>query len=101
MKQEKIKYCDVMALGFETEVSPDSVYFNEYGFEYEIITKQLTKTLYIDWAKETQLAELIRSCKKQKDVKAKLPIKDLEHLKELVNFFDDSVKTEFDYTTVA
>lgn len=87
MEQKKIKYSDVMALGFDTEVSPDSVYFDEYGYEYEIITKRLTKTIYIDWAKETQLAEMVRGCKKQKDVYNKMPIRDLEHLKELINFF--------------
>jgi hypothetical protein len=101
MKQEKIKYCDVMALEFNTEVSPDSVYFNEYGYDYEIITKQLTKTIYIDWAKETQLAEMIRSCKKQKDIINRMPIKNLDHMKELINFFTKNKTQVLDYTTCA
>lgn len=89
MKQEKIKYGDVMALKFKTEVSPDSVYFYEFGYDYEIITKQLTKTIYIDWAKETQLAEIIRGCKKQRDILNRMPIRDLDHLKHLINFFTE------------
>jgi len=94
MEQKKIKYCDVMALKFKTEVSPDSVYFDEFGYEYEIITKQLTKTIYIDWAKETQLAEMVRGCKKQKDVLNKMPIKDLDHLKQMINFFTKKKEEE-------
>jgi len=35
--------------------------------------------------------------KNQKDVKAILPIKNLEHLKELVDFFDDSENQEYNY----
>lgn len=91
MKQEKIKYCEVMALGFTEEVQSDKVYFNEHGFDYCIITKDLTKKIFLDWAKETQLCKLVRiDGPKHCNIKAELPIRDLEHLREIINFFTDN-----------
>jgi len=99
MKQEKIKYCEVIALGFTEEVQSDRVYYNQYGFDYCIITKELTKKIYLDWAKETQLCKMVRiDGPKHGNIKAKLPIRNLEHLKEIINFFSDDVKQEVDYT---
>lgn len=94
MEQEKIKYSEVIALGFtEDDMQSDEVYFNEYGYNYCIITKELTKKIYLDWAKETQLCEMVRiDNTKHCNVKAELPIRNLEHLKEIINFFSDEVK---------
>lgn len=93
MKQEKIKYSEVIALGFTEEVHSDKVYFNEYGFDYCTITKDLTKKIYLDWAKETQLCKMVRiDSPKHCNIKAELPIWNLEHLKEIINFFSDEVK---------
>jgi predicted ATPase with chaperone activity len=90
MKQERMHYADVMALGFTSELVKDTVYFNEYGFDYCIINKNLTPLIYLDWAKETQLCVMCRINNEQdtKIVK-RLPIRDLDHLKEIVNFFSD------------
>lgn len=102
MKQEKINYGVIMALGFEEETISDNVFFNEYGFDYTHITLKLTKKIYLDWAKETQLCELIRMTKpKTGDIGKRMPIKNLEHLKEIINFFSDEKEQEFDYTHVA
>ena len=94
MNQEKIHYSDIIALGFEQEESHDPIYFEQYGFDYVIITLKLTKRIYIDWAKETQLAEMVRiDSPKKGNIKNRLPIRNLEHLKELVNFFLDKKTT--------
>lgn len=88
MKQEKIKYSEVIGLGFTESVESDPVYFDEYGYSYCIVTKQLTELVYLDWAKETQLCKMVRidnldDC----NIKAELPIRNVEHLREIVNFF--------------
>jgi len=86
MKQEKIKYREIMDLGFEEEVDSDNVYFDEFGYDYCIITKNLTKKIYLDWKKETQLCKLVRTDKTH-NIKAEMPIKNIEHLKEIIDFF--------------
>lgn len=91
MKQEKIQYHEIMNLKFKEEFASDSVYFNEYGFEYCIITKALTKKIYIQWAKETQLCDMVR-IDKDGNVKSKMQIKDFTHLKEIIDFFSDEVE---------
>jgi len=90
MKQEKIKYSDIMSLGFTEDIQNDSTYFSEFGFDYAIIERKLTKKIYLDWEKETQLCELVRmdhpdTC----NIKKKKKVRDLEHLKEIIDFFTD------------
>ena len=95
MKQEKINYDEIMALGFTEDVLSDSVYEAEHGYAYCIITKNLTKKIYLDWEKETKLCKMVRLSKpKTGDIGAELPIKNLEHLKEMINIFSDEEKTE-------
>ena len=86
MKQERIKYKDVMDLGFNESIESDSVYYNEYGFDYTIVTLKLTKRIYLDWAKETGLAEIIR-VDKEGTIQNRRPVRNLEELKEIVDFF--------------
>jgi hypothetical protein len=64
MKQEQIKYSEIMKLDFTQEWCHDTVYFDHFGFEYVIIEKQLTKRIYLSWAKETRLCEIVRVDKK-------------------------------------
>ena len=92
--QEEIKYHEIMSLGFKEEFCYDEVYFRENGFQYAIITLKLTKNIYIDWDKRTQLAEMIRLDKDYVHIKKKMPIRDLLHLKEIVDFFSDKVITQ-------
>jgi hypothetical protein len=88
MTQQKIKYSDIMALGFSEEEQHDPQYFKQYGYAYCIITLKLTKLIYLDWAKETQLCEMVRlKDTKECDIARRMPIRDLQHLKEMVGFF--------------
>lgn len=98
MEQEKINYDEIMALGFTEEISEDKSYYAEHGFEYAIINKNLTKKIYLDWEKETKLCEMVRlDSPKTGNIKARLPIKNLQHLKDLINFFSDKQEQTFDY----
>lgn len=85
---EKIIYKEIMALGFKSEEQNDSVYEAQYGFPYCIIEKQLTKKLYLDWEKETQLCWLVR-IDENWNVKKRIPVANLETLKQIVDFFTD------------
>ena len=88
MEQEKINYDEIIALGFTEEITCDSVYKAQNGYEYSIVTLNLTKTIYIDWEKSTKLCKMVRiDHHKSGNIKAKLPINNLEHLKDLINFF--------------
>ena len=102
MKQEKIDYDKIMALGFSEEVASDSCYEAEHGYAYCIITKNLTKKIYLDWQKDTKLCKMVRLSKpKTGDIGAELLIKNIDHLKEMINFFSDEVKTEPNYYGLA
>ena len=94
--QERIKYHEIMALGFKEDECEDNVYFKEHGFKYAIISLKLTKYIYIDWAKETKLAEMVR-INKEDNVMKRMPIKNLDHLKEIIDFFSDK-STGQDYS---
>lgn len=43
MKQEKINYDEIMALGFTEDVQSDKCYEAEHGYAYCIITLQVSK----------------------------------------------------------
>lgn len=88
MKRERINYSDIIDLGFKEEYSSCNVYFNQYGYEYVIITKKLTSKIYIDWAKETGFCRMYRiDNKKECNIQNEMLINDLQHLKEIINFF--------------
>ena len=88
--ENKIKYETIKDLGFTEVEEYDQVYFLEYGFPYTIIQLFLTDLIYLEWAKETQLCELIRvDSIEEQNILSRMPIKDLEHLIGLINFFVD------------
>ena len=97
MKETKrqIPYDKIIALGFTEEVHDDTVYEAEHGYKYCIITKQLTKKLYLDWQKDTKLCKLVRLSKpKTGDIGAELEIEGLHHLEMIINFFSDEKETK-------
>lgn len=84
-----IKYSDVMELGFVEQFEHDPVFFNEYGFQYTIITYDLTDYIFLDWEKHTGVCRLYR-VNEDGDIKGKILIDDLESLKEVIDFFKDN-----------
>lgn len=102
MEQEKINYDEIMALGFTEDIQIDSVYEAKNGYSYCIITKQLTKKIYLDWQKDTKLCKMVRLSKpKTGDIGAELLIKNLDHLKEMISFFYNEKEQTFDYSNCA
>jgi len=88
MKQEQINYRDIMRLDFTEQIDDDSVYFDEFGYDYANITKWLTKKIYLEWTKDERVCNLHRvdSCKTC-NILATMQIKNLEHLKQIINFY--------------
>lgn len=102
MKQEKIDYDKIMALGFNEEIASDSCYEAEHGYAYCIITKNLTKKIYLDWQKDTKLCKMVRiDSPKTGNVKAETQIMNLEQIKTLIDFFSNERKTEPNYYGIA
>ena len=93
IEQQKIKYSDIMSLGFTEEFVGDSVYQSEYGFEYSIINKDLTNDIYLSWRKETQLCDIYRK-DKDDNILSKAPVNSLEHLNEIIDFFKKNTKKD-------
>ena len=89
MKQQEIKYKDIKDLGFTEEIQKDSVYFDEYGYHYAIISLDLTKLISLDWEKETRLCKMIRIDSDGNIIQEKKII-DLEDLKSTIKFFLNS-----------
>lgn len=89
MSQDKIKYSEIIALGFTEEiVQTDKVYFDQYGFHYALVMRQLTDTIQVYWKKETQLCEMLR-VNEDGDVLGRIPIRNRLQLVELIAFFSD------------
>ena len=88
-KQEKIDYIDVIDLGFEEEIFDDCVFFNTYGFQYKIVTKQLTKKIYIDWYSVERTCKLVRvDSPKTGNIIAEMKLLNLEQVKQIIDFYE-------------
>jgi len=95
MKQEKIDYDKIMALGFSEEISEDKIYYAEHGYEYAIINKYLTKKIYLDWTKDTKLCKMVRiDSQKTGNIQAETQVMNLEQIKTLIDFFSNEKRTE-------
>jgi hypothetical protein len=85
MEQKEIWYKDVVDLGFKIEEAQDEVYFAKNGFHSEMIEMDLTNDIFISWTKED------RKCMMYwvdgDFVKAKVPINDLDGLKDVIEIF--------------
>ena len=102
MKQEEIKYADVMSLGFERTDSEDPVFFKQYGYQYFILEKILRKSffedkkgkankevIYVDWCCINRTCEVIRVEDNEGSILGRMPIKNLKHLKAIIKLLGD------------
>jgi len=88
-KREKINFAAIIALDFTEEEGNDEVFENIHGYPYRIYTKKLTKKIYIDWQQDTRLCEMVRVDPKNGDVFARMPLNDLEQIKNIIAFYHD------------
>ena len=88
MKQEQIDYDDIISLGFNEEFLPDTVYRNKNGYEYYLITKDLTKKIYLDWEKETKLCKMVRIDNPNEcNIQSEMPMYNLKQIKTFIDFY--------------
>ena len=57
----KFDYKDLLDNGFKREDCNDSVFFDQYGFQYFIFTKELRKNFYFDWNVNNQELTLVKT----------------------------------------
>lgn len=90
----QISYKTILDLGFHIDETPtDIVYFEEYGYPYKIITKKLTKTIYLKWHQESRTCTLYRiNSPKKGDILATMPVRDFDHLQDILAFFTNDPK---------
>lgn len=79
-------YKDVMDLGFIRSDQEDNVFFNQNGYNYFICTKQLTKTIHLDWDSEDKTVRLIKTDKKGCHIRGTIMVNDMDQLKMYINF---------------
>lgn len=100
MIQHQINYKEVIDLGFKRkDLGNDSVFFNQYGFEWFIVIMKLKKGIYAEWDCTTKEVELVHY--EKENVIGRMPIVDLEHLKKMITFFKGEKKVETNYQTYA
>lgn len=88
MAQEKFKYKTVIDLGFVREDIGDSVFYDQYGFRYFIVTKKLDEKINLDWDCNTRMVTMIRS-NKSETIVGKMYVETLNELKCIISFFKD------------
>jgi hypothetical protein len=85
-----IKYKEAIDRGFKrNDLGYDSVWFNEYGYEYFIAEKQLVKLkkfeILANWHPETQTIEVMRIV--DSTIRAKKQFTTIEEFDEFDSFF--------------
>lgn len=84
--ENKIKYGDIMQLGFKEKLQNDSIYEYEFGFTYAIIQFKLKNKCILDYAKETQRCRLIKIDKDHNILESKENL-ELKEVQFLIKFF--------------
>ena len=95
MEEGRIYYKDILGSGFTEQVESDKVYEGQFGFPYSIIEYKLTPTLYLDWEKSTGKCVMNR-LDKNGYIVATMPIKNIETVKELINFFKQEIMIDYE-----
>jgi hypothetical protein len=87
MIERGILYHEVIDLGFKREDQSDNIFFKENGYEWFLVTKKLSKGLYLDWDCETHRVELIRWVPKDGDILNRRTLVTVEEIKDCIEFF--------------
>tara|TARA_R110002012_G_scaffold255141_1_gene434812 strand:+ start:6515 stop:6772 length:258 start_codon:yes stop_codon:yes gene_type:complete len=82
----KIKYKDLVQLGFERENLSDTVHYEIYGTESFVMTLKLTKKIYLTWDCEDREVFLIRG-NKEGDILGKHPVVNTLDIANWIRFF--------------
>ena len=101
MKQEQINYQDVIDLGFEREEHSDTIFFEQYGFNWFTVELELSRRFFhhkgyadeeillLIWNCETHLVKFVRIADREGDILGEIKIKSLDELKKAIEFYSD------------
>lgn len=88
MKQEQIKYADLIARKFVRENLPqDKVHFDIHGWEDFVLFLELTKKVTIHWCSHDRTCKVWRLKHEGSDEMVWMPVYNLRHLDELIAFY--------------
>lgn len=86
MTQSPIDYKDIIEAGFKVEETYDSIFKAEYGFDYKIVTLDLSKRLYLEWDTVTRFVTFAR-IDKSYNILAQMMVYDKDHMLNIIEFF--------------
>lgn len=99
----KIRYQDVIDLGFRHIEDSNEVWRKEKGFEYFRVEYKLTKRQFIEWDVEDRTCTVIR-IDKDYNILHKWTLPDLETVKHIISLFSKrftvAVSTDQDFTAI-
>ena len=86
--ESRIWYRDIKRLGFDEQAQEDKLYRDKYGYGYVIFEKRLTKTIYLDWERETGKCYMVRLKRDGKGQMAnRMEVMDVESLESIMDFY--------------
>jgi hypothetical protein len=90
--ENQFTYKEVIDLGFVREDLGDSVFFDQNGYDWFVVTMKLDKGIQLEWDCETHTVTLNRYNKKY-DRLGKIDVPNLFTLKSIINFYTDKKHT--------
>jgi hypothetical protein len=87
MIERGILYHEVIDLGFEREDCSDNNFYKQNGYDWFLVQKTLSKSLYLDWDCETHRVELIRWKPKDGSILNRRTLTTVESIKDCIEFF--------------
>ena len=85
-EQEKIRYIDLIKLGFEVEYYDDKTHYEMYGWDASFVMYELNKRTRIEWEPTTRKCR-IYTFDSEGMIKLEYPIKDLATVQGLVSLY--------------
>lgn len=90
-----MKYKELINRGFVRHEQDDNVWFEEYGYHYFFLEKEITKTMYFTWFPDDKKIELIFHQKGKIQNRRELTIEEFKILEDVFNRKGDILKEEY------
>lgn len=98
MKENEIRYIDIVNLAFDKTIHDDRVFENEYGYPYAIFTYKLTDLLVVHWNQCTRTCEIIRlDPDDEGSILNRYDVKDLKTLQLIIEIFEFGFEKEINF----
>lgn len=81
-----ITYKQAIDLGFKRQDQHDSVFFDDNGYDWFLVTMKLAKRVELDWDCQTHDVTMYRY-DRDANVKGMIPLENIESVKEMIDFY--------------